>query len=181
MCKDASTQVDRVVSCDLSFREALSKEMREIARQKGLDVDTRELIVASHESVTAAHVPITTEASSDDNTLLSLVFFSHPSYSCAETLPTGFYTAEFSARTEHSYKDTVGTVIYRNLDGEIILRNELRAADIPHQVPSVGVKLVVSKGSPTQGVDILQLWRVKPPGAHHTLDLVNKTCLPPGG
>ncbi|MBF2047330.1 MAG: hypothetical protein IGS54_08200 [Elainella sp. C42_A2020_010] len=177
----AVKEVQRIVSSDVTYREAVVKAMRQVAGQHGFTVDTHELIMASHEAITAALMPITKVTVDRVNTLLSLMFISQPSYACAETLPTGFYTAEFSENNDPSCSGIAGTVIYRNMKGKEVLRSTLKAADIPHQVPSVGVKLVVSKGRATQAVDILQLWRVKPPGAHHTLDLTNKTCLPPGG
>lgn len=179
--EDAAEEVQRIIGCDVTCREAVAKAMREVATEKGFSVDTRELIMASHESATAALVPITGEAVDRVDTLLSLIFVSQPSYACAETLPTGFYTVEFSENSDPGRRDVAGTVIYRNLARKAVLRMELNVVDIPHQVPSVGVKLVVSEGRATQGVDILQLWRVKPPGAHHTLCLTDKTCLPPGG
>jgi hypothetical protein len=179
--KDTSEEVQRIVSSDVTYRETVAKAMRQVASKNGFTVDTHELIMATHEAVTASLVPITRAAVDRVNTLLSLIFISQPSYACAETMPTGFYTAEFSENRVPCREDIVGTVIYRNMDGKEVLRAELKASDIPHQVPSVGVKLVVSEGRATQAVDILLLWRVKPPGSHHTLDLTNMTCLPPGG
>jgi Vanadium chloroperoxidase N-terminal domain/PAP2 superfamily len=179
--KDTSEEVQRVVSSDVTYREAVAKAMRQVASKNGFTVNTHELIMASHEAVTATLVPITGVTVDRVNTLLSLIFVSQPSYACAESLPTGFYTTEFSENKDPHRQGIAGTVIYRNMDGKKVLSAELNASDIPHRIPSVGVKLVVSEGRNTQTVDILQLWRVKPPGAHHTLDITNGTCLPPGG
>jgi hypothetical protein len=131
--KDTSEEVQRIVSCDVTCREAVAKAMRQVASKNGFTVNTHELIMASHEAVTATLVPITRVAVDRVNTLLSLIFVSQPSYACAEAMPTGFYTTEFSENKDPNRQGIVGAVIYRSGRKRSI---EGRTKCIGHTAPS---------------------------------------------
>lgn len=169
---------------DETYRRALAAHLERFAARMKLTVDPNNLIVATHGRVTAALVPVLSESDRPRETLLSLVFMSLPQYACATTFPTGFYTVSFTDEMSDAAKGIVGTVIYRDERDTIVHRDNLRADDIPEQqVPSIGVKLVVSEAGPSEGpsalTDILLLWRVKPPGSHHTNFLNQENCLAP--
>jgi hypothetical protein len=136
----------RINALHQTARRGIARSMERAAAKAGISIATEEIVLGSRSDV----LLIATRAP-DQRGPRGFVYFSFPTFACAQTLPQGFYTVEpvvFSSGEQ--------LTIFRNLEGQIVARlPRFESSRAPGSPPiSIATSSTVGGEDDTPCVDI---------------------------